>query len=299
MAITDPWESIPPEKRLEFEVVREPLEGLSAATIANVERSLPPAITGVVGAPPFLVLMTKVAETTFSTIRYICADKPEDPARRLSFAVSVPPLVRSLVDQIYAVVFLGENVAKRMEWYNKAGWREIREEYDRHLQRYKGKSADWDSWLTKYSQWLDETQAVLAITPQEAAAPQTIPWWPTPPQMLGLKVLGADNQRFLEYMRDWFYREFSQADHLSFPGLVRRGAAFLLPPDEERTKNTKMKIKSDWVVHAVVMYLAFLTEVILLGGFDLKARAAYIWGILKQYSPIAAELCQERYDGKL
>ena len=100
-------------------------------------------------------------------------------------------------------------------------------------------------------------------------------------------------------MRDWFYREFSQADHLSFPGLVRRGAAFLLPPDEERTKNTKMKIKSDWVVHAVVMYLAFLTEVILLGGFDLKARAAYIWGILKQYSPIAAELCQERYDGKL
>jgi hypothetical protein len=123
VAITDPWESIPPEKRLEFEVIREPLEGLSAAAIANVERSVPAAITNVVGAPPFLVLMTKVAETTFSTIRYICADKPEDPARRLSFALSVPPLVRSLVDQIYAVVFLGEDVAKRMEWYDKAGWR--------------------------------------------------------------------------------------------------------------------------------------------------------------------------------
>jgi hypothetical protein len=41
------------------------------------------------------------------------------------------------------------------------------------------------------------------------------------------------------------------------------------------------------------------TEIVLLCGFDFKSRCAYIWGILKQYSPIADEVFQERYAGKL
>ncbi len=299
MASTDPWESIPPEKRLNFKVIREPLESLTAAVVINVERSLPPAITKVVGAPPILLLMTKVAETTFSTIRYFCADEPEDPARRISFASSAPPLLRALLDEIFTVIFVGEDVAGRVLWYNKAGWREMREEHDRHLQRYKGKSPEWDAWLAEYGEKLDKNQSHFGITAQEAAQPQTIQWWPTPAQMLGLKVLGPENQRFLEYMRDWFYREFSQADHLSLPGLIRRGGPFLLPSDEKRSENIKKKIRSDWVTHALVLYLAFLTEIVLLCGFDFKDRCAYIWGILKEYSPIADEVFQERYVGKL
>jgi hypothetical protein len=296
---TDSWESIPPEKRLAFAVVREPLEALSAATIANIERRLPPSITNVLGAPPLLLLLTKVAETTFSTIRYFCAETPEDPARRLSFASSAPPLVRSLLDEIYTVIFVGEDVAGRVLWYNRAGWREMREEHGRHLQRYKGKSPEWDAWLAEYGEKLDKNQTHFGITAQEAAQPKAIQRWPTPAQMLGLKVLGPENQKFLEYMQDWFYREFSQADHLSLPGLIRRGAPFLLPPDEKRTENTKKKLRSDWVGHALLLYLAFLTEVILLCGFDFKDRSAYIWGILKEYSPIAAEVWQERYNGRL
>jgi hypothetical protein len=158
----DPWESIPPEKRLDFEVIREPIE--TAATIINVERSLPQRIKNVVGAPPLLLLLTKVAEATLSTIRYFCAEKPEDPARRVSFASSAAPVVRGLLDEIYTVVFLGEDVPVRVQWYNKAGWREMREEYDRHLQRYKGKSSEWDAWLDEYRQKSDANQTIFGIT---------------------------------------------------------------------------------------------------------------------------------------
>jgi hypothetical protein len=72
-----------------------------------------------------------------------------------------------------------------------------------------------------------------------------------------------------------------------------------LPRDEQRSENTKKKIRSDWVTHALVLYLAFLTEIVLLCGFDFEDRCAYLWGILKEYSPIADEVFQERYNGKL
>jgi hypothetical protein len=297
--MADPWEGVPPDRRLDFKVIREPLERLTAAVVINVERSLPPAIANVVGAPPILLLLTKVAETTFNTIRYFCADEPADPARQISFASSAPPLLRALLDEIFTVIFIGEDVAGRVQWYNKAGWRELREEHDRHLLRYKGNSPEWDAWLAKYGEALDKNQSYFGITSQEAANLAMIPRWPTPSAMLSSNNLGAETQKFLEYMRDWFYREFSQADHLSLPGLIRRGGPFLLPPDEKRSENTKKKIRSDWVTHALVLYLAFLTEIVLLCGFDFKDRCAYIWGILKEYSPIAAEVCQERYDGEL
>ena len=132
--------------------------------VINVERSLPPAIANVVGAPTIFLLLSKVAETTFNTIRYFCADEPQDPRRQISFASSAPPLLRALLDEIFTVIFIGEDVAGRVQWYNKAGWREIREEHDRHLLRYKGKSPEWDTWLAKYGEALDNNQKHFAPT---------------------------------------------------------------------------------------------------------------------------------------
>jgi len=234
----------------------------------------------------------------FSTIRYFCAEKPEDPARRISFASSAPPLLRSMLDEIFTVIFLGEDVPARVQWYYKAGWRELREEYDRHAQRYAGKPG-WDAWLAEWTRVFDATQADWGITAQEAAKLSTIPWWPTPSQMITANRVGADARTFLEYMRDWFYREFSQEDHLSLPGLIRRASNFLQPPDEPRTENTWKKLRSDWVTYALVLFLAFLTEMVLLCGFDLRDRCAYLWGVLREYSPIAAEVYEARYQTKL
>jgi hypothetical protein len=77
-----------------------------------VERALPPEITRVLGAPALLLLMVKVAETSFSTIRYFCAEKPDDPGRRMSFSSAAPPLIRTLLDQIDTVIFIGEDLGR-------------------------------------------------------------------------------------------------------------------------------------------------------------------------------------------
>lgn len=233
----------------------------------------------------------------FSTIRYFCAEKPEDPVSRVSFATSAPPLLRSMLDELYTVIFLGEDLPARVHWYYKAGWRELREEYERLRQRYAGQPG-WDAWLAGYGKFLETVQTSWGITAQEAANPKEISWWPTPSQMVS-KTSGAEARAFFEYMRDWFYREFSQEDHFSLPGLIRRGSNFLQPPGEQRTENTWKKFRSDWVTYAVVLFLAFLTEMVLLGRFDLRDRCAYLWGILREYSPIAAEVYEARYQAKL
>ena len=49
----------------------------------------------------------------------------------------------------------------------------------------------------------------------------------------------------------------------------------------------------------VVAFLAFLAEVVLLCRFDLRGQCAYLWGILKEYSPIAAEVYEARHQEKL
>ncbi len=157
MKFDDPWESIPADRRLDFSVIREPLVALTAATIENVERALPSEIMKVPGTLALLLPLAKLAETTFSTIGYFCGDTPEDPRRRISFSSSAPPLLRALLDEIYTIVFIGEDLAGRVPWYYKAGWRELREEYDRHLQRYQGKSG-WDPWLSGYGKFLAAIQ---------------------------------------------------------------------------------------------------------------------------------------------
>lgn len=294
----DPWESVPADRRLDFAVIGEPLEKLTTATILNVDRALPPEIAKVPGAPVVFLLLSKLAETMFSTIRYFCAEKPEDPARRISFASSTPPLLRSILDEIYTVIFIGEDIPGRVPWYYKAGWRELREAYDRHRQRYGGQPG-WEAWLKAYGEHLEVLRTTCGITEEEASNLKAIRWWPTPSDMIRQKMFEAEAQAFVEYMRDWFYREFSQDDHLSLPGLIRRASNFLRPPDEPRTENTWKKLRSDWVTYAVVLFLAFLTEIVLLCGFDFRDRCAYVWGILKQYSPMAAEVYGARYEGKL
>lgn len=298
MSIPDPWESVPAERRLDFSVIREPLEKLTASTILNLERALPPELGRVPGAGVVLLLLAKLAATTFDTIRYFCAERPEDPARRISFASSAPPLLRSLLDGIYTVVFIGEDVDERIRWYYRAGWREMREEHERHHTRYGGQ-ADWDPWLRRNAEFLEATRDDWGVSLDEAENLRAISRWPTPPQMIRSGLLQPATREFFEYMEDWFYREFSQEDHLSLPGLIRRGSTFLRPPDEGGTENEWKKKRSDWFTYAVVLLLAFLTEMILLCGFDLKGQCAYLWGILREYSPMAAELYQERYDGRL
>jgi hypothetical protein len=89
---------------------------------------------------------------------------------------------------------------------------------------------------------------------------------------------------------------------VGFQGLVQGGIPLVprfLPVGDQEFAKIRTEIPWIHLVNAMVLYLTFLTEVVLLCGFDLKSQCASIWGILRGRAPAAAEVWQERYDGKL
>ncbi len=168
--------------------------------------------------------------------------------------------------------------------------------YERYREKYSG-NAEWDAWLALWKTWLDETRNTGYVTAAEAAAPKTIARWPTPSQMLREKTpISAQARDYLEYLYAWFYREASQEDHLSLPGLISRGSTFLRGRDDPLKEAEWKKKRSDAATNAVVLLLVFLSELIMMFSWsDLRKRAEYLWKILTEYSPIAEEVYGERY----
>ncbi|GEM_PF-1731107 len=290
----DPWESIPKERHLDFKVVGEPLKSLAEATINKLEREWPKEFSDIPGAQVLFRLLTLVAVTSYETTKYFCADKPEDSARKISFGSSAPPLLRSLLDELYTAVFIGDDVGSRVAWYYRSGWREMAEHYALYKERYSEESA-WRKWLEEYGRYLEVTRADWGITEAEVANLKAIQWWPIPPRMRKHPDLSEGSRNFFEYLEAWFYRELSQETHLSYPGLAHRGSTFLRGRDDPIKESEWRKKRSDAVGYAIVLLLAFLSEVICLCGFDLYGRCRYLWGVLKEYLPFAEELYIERY----
>lgn len=289
----DPWKDVPEERRLDFEVIREPLATLAEATLNKIEREWPAGLAGISGARVLFQLLAYIALTTNQTITYICAEKPDDPRRKIEFVDSAPPLLRSLADAIFTVVFIAEDIPERVRAYYRGGWREVAELDAAYRARY-GSDPAWQEWLTAHAEFVATLQRDNGITEAEVLNPRSIQYWPIPSQMKP-QCRKPETRAFLEYLDAWFYRQLSQETHLSCPGLSHRGGMFLRPKDDPLRESMWMKKRSDAVVLAVTLLLAFLTEVNAALGFDLGPRCAYLWGVLRQYLPIAEELYVARY----
>lgn len=271
MKETDPWDSIPEEQRLEFKVIGQPLATLAEATINKIDREWPPSLADISGSRPLFLLLTHVAVNTYETIKYFCAEKPEDPFRKIEFADAAPPLLRSLVDEIFTVVFIAEDFPNRVQAYYRAGWREAVEHDAAHRAQY-GDDPAWREWFERTAELLASMKRDSGITDAESANPALVPYWPIPSQMKR-KCQRMVTREFFEYLDAWFYRELSQAAHLSFPGLSHRGGTFLRAKDDPIREGEWRKKRSDAVATAATLLLAFLTDVTLSIGFDLSHRS--------------------------
>ncbi len=290
----DPWKAVPAKNRLDFKVVDEPLERLARATINKIDREQPVQLREIDGALPLFLLLSKLALTTYQTITFFCAETPEDPARNIEFVSSAPPLLRSLVDEVFSVVFLCTDLRRNVQWYYRSGWRE-KAEWGQRLRRQYGTNPEWKDWLDQYDELLEQGRELYGVTTLEKADLSMIKRWPTPGQMLKVKELPADTKALLVYLNDWFYRTLSQQTHLTYPGVEWRGGTMLRRRDDPVREGEWFKKRSDVIGDAVVFLLALLTEVNTFLPSDLRKDCAYIWGLWKVYDTGAAELYSMRY----
>lgn len=291
----------PEVPRLNDDVIREPFHNLLAATGNKLDREWKDSYSTHRGSRVMLRALVLSSDNTYRTVRHFCAEHPKDPARKPEYALSAPPLARSILDALFTVVFAFENLAERTEWYYKAGWREIHEEHARHLSRY-GADDGWKEYLAEQTEFLDKTRVQWGITAPEAANPsKAIKRWPIPSQMAKHKGTSQERRDFMSHLEDWFYRELSQDAHLSWPGLARRSAYLMLDRDE-RDDEAKWKLakkKSDAFFTCVVLLLAMMSEIECELRFGLDERLKYVWGICNAYFEAGKEVYDMRYAGRL
>ena len=292
-----------PERRFEdypelpFSAIREKLDDLLVAMANLIDRRWPVKYADRIDLKLFLLGTVKITENTYRSIRHLCADKPEDVSRRLEFAVSVPPLARTILDSLFTVVYLFDDVDNRVGWFRRSGWREVFEEHKRYQKAY-GVEAAWAEYLDLQKAFLDHDQHELNITDKEADDPKKIKWWPNPGKMIHDGDTTDDRTRYMSYLNDWFYKTLSADSHLSWPGFARRAIHFM-DKDENQRVNRLRKYKSDCFVTAITLVLVLLSEIECEFRFGRTGRLKEVWNSLSEVFLEAKEIFEFRYADRL
>ena len=188
----------PPE--LQFKVIRDELDRLIEALSNLLDREFPKELTSISGLQPFLVVAILTSKNIYQGIRYLAADLPKDPTRKLEFGLIISPLGRMLADILFSIVFMREDLRPRVEWYHRGGWRELKEHYERNRSEY-GSLPEWKNWFRQFEDFLEQQRVVFGISEEDAANPKNLPYWPIPSRMLRAHYKTLSFPRFYSWHR--------------------------------------------------------------------------------------------------
>jgi len=286
-------------RTLDIGPVHAEMKNLLSACRNQLDRLWPNTVIDPGGGRTMLRSVVAVTENTYRTVAFLCADVGDNPARKLEYCLSVPPLARSILDTLYLTVYIFNDFTANVTRYRRAGLSEVALAYRRYREEYGG-SANWFAYLQERDAHLKAFAAEQGMDISDASDIPTVPRWPTPGQMLGDGTLSIERQEFLRYLYDWFYKDLSQDDHLSWPGLARRGAALLSDAAQEKDRREiLLKYRSDVVFKVITMTLAILSEIESHLHYGEAQRLIFGWVLLADYSLDAKEIYERRYKALL
>jgi hypothetical protein len=291
---------------LPYGVIQEQFTTLLTFTVNMLEREWSPRYRNVDSARVLFFQEFRNAINTFHTILYICADTPKDPHRLPIFALSLPPLTRTLFEQLIMFVFLLEDVPAFVPWLFKTGYTEVRIELE-HCQKYHGQKANWKKYIAGLKKKVAEMERSYKLTQREISKPKdNIGRGPTPGNLL--YVLRNNRQKskaipFIEYIQSWLYRELSGQSHLNVLELVNRGVLFSIDDAkvifgakwEEKRDAHLQDYRQNQVFIAITMMLAISTEIEAHFHYGKKEDIKFLWTVLNDYSDMTKDLWETRY----
>ena len=292
------------EWHLDMSLVQDKLDTLALALANKVEREWPSRLRHLPFAQGFFGLTVRLSRISYRTVCYLCADlRLKETEWRWYYTLCVPTLNRAILDAIFNVMFMLEDIEKRSEWYQKSGWREAYRDYLRYFDAYAD-DPQWADFITGYRSQLQEGVTQFHITKDDLRHKN---WWPNPGKMI---LHGVDpnslppTRQFLQYLNDWFYRDTSAVNHQSFFGLLRIGG-LLLTDTPGLTDSQKARIESQFyprhravqVARSVILLLCLVSEIENYFLFGLAPTAIEIWKLISEV-PEAKELYEKRYAEK-
>ena len=294
----------------DYKVIQETLEKLCEATANLMEREWPAKYRQVDSARVVFFQSLRIAINTYNTIFFIIADE-KYYARRKIYALSLPPLVRTLFEQLITFIFLIQDIPNYIPWLFRTGYTEHIIQL-KHVQKYHGTKPDWTDYIDSLKAQIAREESSGYLAQQEIQNPyNNIGRWPTPGRMLS--KLRADKRGdpptwdYIEYINDWLYRELSGQTHLNVSGLTMKGVHFSINDakmifgdnwEEERNKKLEeYRQKQVWL--SIILMLAIVSEIEGHFHFGRNQKAREIWTILNEYSDFALDFWNTRYSALL
>ena len=235
-------------------------------------------------------------KNAYDAIRYLIADTPEDHNRKPNYVLIVPSVNRQLLDLLFTLVYMFDDYAARALEYEKAGWRESKQEHEMLYNRF-GSDPEWRDFFTNRGRILEKMATFLGLTPEEQHDIKLIPWWGTPTQLMRKKT---QSQVYLKWLYEWFYQDISRTAHLSSSGMYRI-APFVLAEivggrEKEIVDSHVIQIfRFTQISRLALIVLAIMTELsthFSLGNFD---SVSYLWQILSDQVPEGKDMFDQRY----
>src|SRR5262249_44358381 len=154
---------------LDYKLVRDTLEKLCEATANLLERDWPQARYQVDSARAVFYQTLRIAINTYNTVFFIIADE-DYYARKKVYALSLPPLVRTLFEQLITFIFLVQDIPRYIPWLFKTGYTERMLQL-RHAEKYHGNKANWVNYLDALKKQIALEEIGLHLSKEEIADP--------------------------------------------------------------------------------------------------------------------------------
>ena len=198
-----------PLREFNYQLVATKLDGLYINVSRDLERQIQlGAVRGHrqhVRSLSVLMVMLRFAWNSYGAVRYITADTPPDPNRKPNYVIVIPPVNRQLLDLLFSLVYMLDDLISRSLAYQRAGWRDLVEERAAIKAEY-GDDVEWEGFLESMDAQIDNMVNIFQITPEEQAKPGLVNYWGTP---FKLTKRESKCRTFLQFLERSIYKDVS------------------------------------------------------------------------------------------
>jgi hypothetical protein len=225
------------------------------------------------------LMFLRYAKIAYNAVRYLTADTPPDPARKPVYAVIIPNVNRQLIDILSTLVFMLDDLVPRHSWYERSGYRGMREQYDLYNKTYASDPV-WQTYLKGLAGAIVKAAQDLNISAGDQQDPSQIRYWPTPNQMN--KRIKTKSQDFLRCLITWLWGNTSEQAHFACNGMFTLAPYIygdLLNEKDREHVNDRMihQYHYEHFSRTVILSLAIATEIDHYFDLNNKPQLSGIW----------------------
>lgn len=291
---------IPP---LNAKQVQPDLENLLIAIPNLIDRDWPPAYSTIPDGQILFYTRLSLVRNTYETLMWLLVESTQDP-RRDNLFISASPLVRTLFEELIALIFIFHDLPSLNEAFRLTGYNEVIRQRN-HALKYHKNDPKWESEIARLDNWVVKLENTMPVPP--ALIGKSTNYWPTPGSTLKeikKKYPNSSSRDFVEYLNSWMYRSLSADSHLSYQGLIRRGSFFAgkelrkhfgEEKARENLKKTREAYRMEMIWTTFTLLLAICSEVEFHFSFGRLGKILWLWESFVGTSDLSREFYDRRY----